>query len=51
MTLRKPERLKIVAGTWRGDRAVRDEPGLPALDAVPQPPAWMTDVVAVREFR
>jgi hypothetical protein len=50
MTARKSDHLKLLAGTSRRDRAAPEGPGLPALDGVPSPPSWMTDINAVREW-
>jgi len=50
MTARKPDSLKLVTGTFRPDRAAPG-PALPALDAVPERPSWLTDVNAVKEWQ
>jgi hypothetical protein len=46
-----PRHLKLLKGTLQ---PCRDSPAgvaLPALDGVPIPPVWMTDLTAIAEFR
>ena len=50
MTGRKPDALKLLAGTARRDRAATNVPALPPVTAVPTPPAWLADLTAVREW-
>jgi len=47
---RKPNSLKVVAGTARKDRAV-DEVELPLLDKTPAHPDWLTNSHAVKEWK
>lgn len=51
MTTRKPASLKLLAGTARADRAAPATPALPAIDTTPNPPLWLTNVDAVKEWR
>jgi phage terminase small subunit len=46
---RKPNRLKVVAGTNRKDRAVT-ELELPTLDEIPEPPNWLMNPQAIQEW-
>lgn len=50
MTARRPDYLKLLANTARPDRVAAATPALPPIDAVPIPPAWLTNVQAVREW-
>lgn len=50
MTARRPDHLKLLAGTARPDRAAPATPALPAIEAVPPPPPWMTNLHAVKEW-
>lgn len=50
MTARKPDHLKLLTGTARADRVAPATPALPPIDAVPIPPAWLTNLEAVREW-
>ena len=50
MTARKSDHLKLLAGTSRYDRAAPTTPVLPVLDVVPNPPAWLVNLEAVREW-
>ena len=50
MTARKPDRLKLLAGTARPDRTSPGAPALPLLDAVPSAPAWLVNLDALREW-
>lgn len=46
-----PRRLKLLRGTLnRPASDAAETPGLPVLDAVPTPPAWLTNTEAVREW-
>lgn len=49
MTARKPDALKLIAGTARPDRSA---PGvaLPLLDSAPPRPCWLKDSEAVSEW-
>ena len=47
-----PRHLKLLRGTLQPCRDVAPAtPGLPVLDVAPIPPAWMTDLTALAEFR
>lgn len=48
----KPEHLKVISGTSRADR--KPEPGaadIPAIDEMPQMPAWLTSQHGQDEWR
>jgi phage terminase small subunit len=47
---RKPTSLKVVAGTERKDRAVIDPVELPLVSASPEPPDWLPNSHAVKEW-
>lgn len=46
---KKPRRLRVVAGTDRPDRAF-DAVELPAVSELPDPPDWLPNAHAVREW-
>lgn len=48
---KKPSTLKIIAGTQRKDRMPESGIDLPALDAVPEPPDWLPNAHAVKEWQ
>lgn len=48
---KKPTSLKVVAGTDRKDRAPEARLELPTLDAVPEPPDWLPNSHAVKEWQ
>lgn len=48
---KKPTSLKVVAGTQRKDRAPAAGAELPTLDAVPEPPDWLPNSHAVKEWQ
>ena len=50
MTARKHDHLKLLAGTARPDRAVREGPALPLFAAPPPPPAWLANIDALSEW-
>lgn len=50
MTARKPDYLKLLAGTARGDRVAPTTPALPPLRGVPAAPPWLTNLDAVKEW-
>ena len=49
MSARKPDVLKLIAGTDRRDRMSAEKP-LPALTSAPARPSWLTGVEGVREW-
>ena len=49
---RKPTSLKVVAGTDRPCRRPESAPvEIPALDHIPDPPDWLTNAHAVKEWQ
>jgi phage terminase small subunit len=50
MNRRKPDHLKLLAGTFRPSRAAPEHVELPRVEAVPQPPSWLTNQLAVDEW-
>jgi phage terminase small subunit len=48
---RKPAHLKVVAGTDRPDRALPSSVDLPLVEAVPEPPDWLPNAHAVKEWK
>lgn len=51
MTQRKPEALRLLAGTARKDRNYGDiSTLLPKIDETPAPPDWLTDATALLEW-
>ena len=49
---RKPTSLKVVAGTDRPCRRPESAPvEMPALDHIPDPPDWLTNAHAVKEWQ
>jgi hypothetical protein len=51
MTRRKSDHLKLLCGTARRDRTAPEGPALPVLTEVPQPPGWLQNIEAQREWR
>lgn len=51
MSARRPPSLKVLSGTARPDRIASDMPALPAIDAAPSPPSWMTNLDSIREWQ
>lgn len=47
---KKPAGLKVVSGTARKDRAAPASVELPTIDAVPQPPDWLPNAHALKEW-
>lgn len=47
---RKPRQLKVVAGTDRPDRAAPASVELPLVEEVPEPPDWLPNAHAVKEW-
>jgi hypothetical protein len=47
---RKSDHLKIFTGTFRPCRAAPEHVELPLVEAVPPPPPWLTDPLAVDEW-
>ena len=47
---RKPSSLKVVAGTDRPDRAPPPSVELPVVEGVPEPPDWLANAHAIREW-
>ncbi len=50
---RRPDALKLITGTARPDRARADSlaAALVPLDAVPEPPSWLTAPAAITEWQ
>ena len=48
---KKPQTLKVVAGTDRKDREQPDAVDLPPVDKLPEPPDWMPNAHAVKEWK
>lgn len=48
---RKPSQLKVVAGTDRPDRAAPPAVELPLVTNVPEPPDWLPNAHAVKEWK
>lgn len=48
---RKPTSLKVVAGTDRPDRQAPAAAELPIVDALPEPPLWMSNSHAQLEYQ
>src|SRR5262249_55214772 len=49
---RKPNHVKVIQGTDQPCRMMPDEDvGAPALERLPDPPDWLPNAHAVREFR
>lgn len=48
---KKPASLKVVAGTDRKDRAAPPAVDLPIIDKVPEPPDWLPNAHAVKEWK
>lgn len=47
---RKPHRLKVVQGTARKDRPDPTTVDVPPLDSIPQPPDWLPNCHALKEW-
>lgn len=47
---KKPTSLKVVAGTERKDRAPAGSVELPVISEVPQPPDWLPNSHAIKEW-
>ena len=47
---RRPDHLKLIAGTARPDRSAPATAGVTATDIIPLPPPWMQDAVALAEW-
>lgn len=47
---KKPTSLKVVAGTERKDRAAPDALELPTISEVPEPPDWLPNSHAIKEW-
>ena len=50
MTAKKPDYLKVIAGTVRADRKSPEKP-LPPLTSMPVRPSWLSGVEGVREWK
>lgn len=50
MNSRRPTHLKLLAGTARPDRIAPATPALPAINAAPTAPLWLTNLDARREW-
>jgi hypothetical protein len=48
---KKPSHLKAVAGTSRPDREPASVVEIPLVDEIPEPPDWLPNVHAVKEFK
>lgn len=48
---KKPRALKVVAGTIKPSRDEKQEVELPALVDVPEPPDWLPNAHAVKEWK
>lgn len=48
---KKPSHLKAIAGTSRPDREPAEVLVLPLVDEIPEPPDWLPNAHAVKEFR
>jgi len=49
-TPRKPHNLKVIGGTDRADRLVRDAVEMPLIDIAPLPPDWLPNIHAQKEW-
>ncbi|MES2219177.1 MAG: hypothetical protein V4501_12300 [Pseudomonadota bacterium] len=50
MTAKKSSRLKAIAGTSRADRDTEIQVDMPLVDVVPEPPDWLPNIHAVKEW-
>jgi phage terminase small subunit len=48
---RKPNHLKLLQGTFRPDRAGPEHVNMPSLTEVPEPPDWLPNALATKEWR
>lgn len=47
---KKADHLKIISGTQRADRVAPEVPLLPTLTSTPQPPDWLPNAHATKEW-
>lgn len=51
MTARRPDHLKLLAGTARADRAAPETAALPPIGDAPPAPDWLPNAFAANEWR